>query len=300
MFTLFVLFVFAWLFVKSVGLAFHATWGLAKFVATLLFVIALPLLVVFAVVGALLPLLLPLASCCRLLHSEKGIKYPTAVRPGAARRFLVIEVSAWYTCSQGVLRLLSSNKEVFPMKLVVCFPGIGYHCDKPLLYYSRKLAACAGYDHTLLLQYAYHKDGLRGSPAALREAFDTLYAQAEAQMSAIDWPQYDDVLFLSKSIGTAVSTAFAQRHGIPCRQILYTPLSLTFALAPQNALAFLGTADPWSDASSVAAAAHANGTPLCLYENANHSLETGDVLHDLATLQDVMQKTQTFIADTPH
>ena len=39
MFTLFVLFVFAWLFVKSVGLAFH----------------------VFAVVGALLPLLLPLA-----------------------------------------------------------------------------------------------------------------------------------------------------------------------------------------------------------------------------------------------
>ena len=60
MFTLFVLFVFAWLFVKSVGLAFHVTWGLAKFVATLLFVIALPLLVVFAV-GALLPLLLPLA-----------------------------------------------------------------------------------------------------------------------------------------------------------------------------------------------------------------------------------------------
>ena len=152
------------------------------------------------------------------------------------------------------------------MKLVVCFPGIGYHCDKPLLYYSRKLAACAGYDHTLLLQYTYHKDGLRGNPAALREAFDTLYAQAEAQLSAVDWPQYDDVLFLSKSIGTAVSAAFAQRHGIPCRQILYTPLSLTFALAPQNALAFLGTADPWSDASSVAAAARANGTPLCLYE----------------------------------
>ena len=154
------------------------------------------------------------------------------------------------------------------MKLVVCFPGIGYHCDKPLLYYSRKLAACAGYDHTLLLQYTYHKDGLRGSPAALREAFDTLYAQAETQLSAVDWPQYDDVLFLSKSIGTAVSAAFAQRHGVPCRQILYTPLSLTFAFAPQNALAFLGTADPWSDVSSVAAAARVNGTPLCLYENA--------------------------------
>ena len=52
MFTLFVLFVFAWLFVKSVGLAFHVTWGLAKFVATLLFVIDLPLLVPLALVAA--------------------------------------------------------------------------------------------------------------------------------------------------------------------------------------------------------------------------------------------------------
>ena len=98
------------------------------------------------------------------------------------------------------------------MKLVVCFPGIGYHCDKPLLYYSRKLAACAGYDHTLLLQYTYHKDGLRGSPAALREAFDTLYAQAEAQLSAVDWLQFDDVLFLSKSIVFFVFLVLALRY----------------------------------------------------------------------------------------
>lgn len=61
MFTLFVIFVFGWLFFKSIGLAFHLTWGLAKIVGTLLFVVALPLLIVFAVLGALLPLLLPLA-----------------------------------------------------------------------------------------------------------------------------------------------------------------------------------------------------------------------------------------------
>ena len=61
MFTLFVILVFGWLFFKSVGLAFPLTWGLAKIVATLLFVVALPLLVVFAVLGALLPLLVPVA-----------------------------------------------------------------------------------------------------------------------------------------------------------------------------------------------------------------------------------------------
>ena len=52
MFTLFVIFVFVWLFVKSVGLAFHVTWGLAKIAATLLFVIALPLLLPLALVAA--------------------------------------------------------------------------------------------------------------------------------------------------------------------------------------------------------------------------------------------------------
>ena len=52
MFTLFVIFVFVWLFVKSVGLALHVTWGLAKIAATLLFVIALPLLLPLALVAA--------------------------------------------------------------------------------------------------------------------------------------------------------------------------------------------------------------------------------------------------------
>ena len=30
-------------------------------------------------------------------------------------------------------------------KLAVIFPGVGYHTDKPLLYYSKKLAAESGY-----------------------------------------------------------------------------------------------------------------------------------------------------------
>lgn len=61
MFALLIVLAFIWLFVKSVGLALHVTWGLAKIAATLLFVVALPLLVVFVVIGGLLQLLLPLA-----------------------------------------------------------------------------------------------------------------------------------------------------------------------------------------------------------------------------------------------
>ena len=31
-------------------------------------------------------------------------------------------------------------------KLAVIFPGIGYHTDKPLLYYSKKLAKTKDYE----------------------------------------------------------------------------------------------------------------------------------------------------------
>lgn len=191
---------------------------------------------------------------------------------------------------------MGHRKGLWGMKLVVCFPGIGYHCDKPLLYYSRKLAAAAGYDHEIALNYTYRKARLRGNDAALREAFDALYAQAETQLATVDWAEYDDVLFLSKSIGTAMAAAYARRNDVVCRHALYTPLALTFEFAPQRAIAFLGTADPWSDVDAVAARSRANGTPLHLYAGANHSLETADVLGNLDALRDVMQKTQAFVA----
>ena len=224
------------------------------------------------------------------------------------RRFLVFWWAGWYTFIKVWQRNIGGGvglptaplfdfcKEGFPMKIVVSFPGIGYHCDKPLLYYSRKLAAAAGYTESLCLQYTYHKAGLRGDPAALQEAFDTLYAQAEQQLAAVAWEKYDDILFLSKSIGTAVAAAYAQRHALCCRQVLYTPLELTFPFLPQRAIAFYGTADPWSDRDAVTRLAAQCGTPLYLYENANHSLEAGDVLRDLDTLQDVMHKTAGFVA----
>ena len=39
------------------------------------------------------------------------------------------------------------------MKLVVCFPGIGYHCDKPLLYYGRRVAESIGYKEYKNVEY---------------------------------------------------------------------------------------------------------------------------------------------------
>ena len=42
LFTMFVLFLFGWLFFHSIGLALHLTWCAAKVIAALLFAVALP------------------------------------------------------------------------------------------------------------------------------------------------------------------------------------------------------------------------------------------------------------------
>ena len=46
LFTMFVLFLFGWLFFHSIGLALHLTWCAAKVIAALLFAVALPVLLV--------------------------------------------------------------------------------------------------------------------------------------------------------------------------------------------------------------------------------------------------------------
>lgn len=46
MFELLTIVVFVWLTIKAIGLAFKLTWGMAKIIASILMVLALPLLIV--------------------------------------------------------------------------------------------------------------------------------------------------------------------------------------------------------------------------------------------------------------
>lgn len=61
MFELLVVVLFAWLFFKSIGLAFRLTWSVAKVIATVLFALAVPVLIGCVALAGGLVLLLPLA-----------------------------------------------------------------------------------------------------------------------------------------------------------------------------------------------------------------------------------------------
>ena len=91
-------------------------------------------------------------------------------------------------------------------KLAVFFPGIGYTADKPLLYYSRKLAAELDYE-VLSLSYGGFPKKPKGDPEKLRACFRLAAEQASEQLAEVRWKHYDEIVFVTKSIGTAVAAA---------------------------------------------------------------------------------------------
>ena len=196
---------------------------------------------------------------------------------------------------------MKDREEPLMPQIAVYFPGIGYHCDKPLLYYGRKTACELGYEHYRNVTYTCSAGNIRGDHEKMMEAYKTLFAQAEDALADIAWNEYDDVLFVSKSIGTIIAASYAEKYGLKhARHILYTPLSQTFISAPENAAAFIGSADPWSDINEITRLAETNHIPLTIYEGCDHSLECGDAMKDLEILTDVMQKTTDFCKNFPN
>lgn len=181
------------------------------------------------------------------------------------------------------------------MRIAVFFPGIGYHCDKPLLYYSRKMVQEYGYEKIVTLSYSYEEKNIRGNEKKMQQAFECLYEQAHKSLEEIDFNQYSEILFISKSVGTIIASSYAAKYDLKCHHILYTPLKETFEYKHNDSIAFIGTSDPWSDDSYVKKLSESQGVPMYVYEEANHSLETSDTLQNLEILKNIMEKTSEFI-----
>lgn len=179
-------------------------------------------------------------------------------------------------------------------KLAVLFPGIGYTCDKPLLYYSRKLFTSLGYD-IVACEYGGFPDGVRGNADKMKQCFTMALSQAEATLVSVDFHAYDEVVFVAKSVGTAVAGAFNEKYQVGARLIIMTPVVATFKYVTDDAIVFHGTSDPWAETPAVTEACERLNLPLILTEGANHSLETGDLNTDLATIEKTMQQISAWI-----
>ena len=130
-------------------------------------------------------------------------------------------------------------------QLAVLFPGIGYHADRPLLYYSAKLARAPGCEVTPV-QYPALPSGLRGNPEQIEAAVQTALSAVEPQLEAVLRTDYDRIFFFSKSIGTAIAARYAVLHGLHPGQVYFTPIEAALPDLDPAGIAFHGTADPWA------------------------------------------------------
>ena len=67
------------------------------------------------------------------------------------------------------------------MKLAVIFPGIGYHTDKPLLYYGKKLAASYGYE-IVKLSYQHFPEKVKDSKEKMQQSVEIALEQTEEKL----------------------------------------------------------------------------------------------------------------------
>ena len=185
-------------------------------------------------------------------------------------------------------------------KLALILPGVGYNSNRPLLYFAKKIAAAFDYE-SLEVSYKDIPFGLRDCPERLLAAEEEVCRQSYDFLSSCDLSSFNKILFISKSIGTCAAASLSERLSEEGKisdfaHILYTPLEKTFDFGSLlRACAFGGSADPWIDIKVLEKLCKKTSVPLEVYDKANHSLETGDVLRDLTYLKDVMEKSRNFI-----
>lgn len=180
-------------------------------------------------------------------------------------------------------------------KLAVLFPGIGYHTDKPLMYYSKKIAKEKGYD-VIEINYENLPNGAKEHRDVLLEIFRIASAQIEEKLKDVDMTAYDEVLFICKSLGTILSPVYAKKHHINARYIYYTPVEDSFKnIWSPEGIVFHGTNDAWIKTDLVKEKCKQLGLPLYLTEGADHSMETGHTMEDISNLQKIMQQTEAYM-----
>ncbi len=180
--------------------------------------------------------------------------------------------------------------------LAVFFPGIGYTNDKPLLYYTRKFLQKSGFE-IININYSGFPEKILGDKKKISLSEEIAFEQSEICLESDDFSAFSKIVFVSKSIGTFAAAKIASSKNLDVSHVFFTPLKETFDFNQKNAIVFHGTSDTWIKNEKLSEICGKQKIPLYLYENANHSLETGDIFADIALLKDVMKKVQNFVCN---
>lgn len=169
-------------------------------------------------------------------------------------------------------------------KLAVIFPGAGYGLDSPLLYYADFLFESKGYER-VRMEYS---SILSCKEFSVENKIKVLREYVWSQIEGVDFGQYDEVVFLSKSIGAIEAGVLADRLDISIKQIFFTPVKEAASYLKTDSIFVIGTKD--KEYSFYKEQCEEKNVTALYIEGADHLLEIQDSPFDsIKVLENVMQ-----------
>lgn len=154
-------------------------------------------------------------------------------------------------------------------KIVVLFPGVRYSCDTPLLYFAGTAFRQRGYQK---VDIVYGQEML--DTGNLEEKIHGTMSFVLEQLKNLHLDQYEDVVFVSKSIGTALAGWAASQLDVPVRHIYLTPLEQTLPYLRSSGDVVIGAgADEYLPAERLCSYCEAHSIPVTIYPGVGHRLE---------------------------
>jgi len=194
----------------------------------------------------------------------------------------------------------STGSNITKNKLAIVFPGIGYTKDRPLLYYAGKAAAAHGYRllHVDFSGIDWSKEKLKDH-AFLLHVLDKCLQITERALADEGDLSGQDILFLSKSIGTVVASAYARKKGLHVKQVCFSPLEMIRDFIEEGSgILFYGDNDPLADHTAIQKLGSDKKLELHRIEGGNHSLETGNIHRDIENLDRIIKRLEDAVTDS--
>ncbi|MFC3750105.1 hypothetical protein [Paenibacillus sp. GCM10012306] len=164
--------------------------------------------------------------------------------------------------------------------LAVIFPGKNYSTERPLLEYAAKVAAEYNCD-ILQLEYGYQSARVEMK----REDIGIIVEECTNAITSV--PKYEKILFISKSIGTVIAgkVAATLKASQQIEHLYLTPIPDAIPLIEQSRGSVIyGSADPLFSEPHSRELAGLRNIKVYRIDDANHSLEVGNVKESLAIL----------------
>jgi hypothetical protein len=187
--------------------------------------------------------------------------------------------------------------------LAILFPGIGYTCQMPLLYYQTGLFLWSLGADVLWVEYRYDRADFKSLPNSEQETW--FHADITASCKAgLEQRAYSKVTLSGKSLGTlALGHLLTSEPGLShARAIWLTPLLKDEKLreeirkARQRSLLVIGTKDANYDAARIEEMKTLPHIRTVVLEEADHSLEIeGNLPNSIGLMDQVIQEIQRFL-----